>query len=74
MSLTDELAGDQTGVGRHGCAVCEWLDNREATERIEFEEAFKDNTWMTSTLHRALRRRGVTFGSSTTARHRRDHQ
>jgi hypothetical protein len=73
MSLAEELAGDQTGVGRHGCTVCEWLNNREASERSEFERAFKDNTWMTSTIQRAMRRRGAAVTASTVGRHRRDH-
>lgn len=74
MSLTDELAGDQTRSGGRGCVVCRWLDSRGEAEAAEFKAALSDATWQTATLHRAMKRRGATFEPSTLLRHRRDHK
>lgn len=71
MSLTDELAEDQTRSGGRGCVVCRWLDTRDDKE--EFETALRDSAWQTATIFRAMKRRGATFEPSTLGRHRRDH-
>lgn len=69
MSILEALRADQRRSGSQ-CKTCEFLEKQPPDERAEWQQAFADKSFTTSSIHRLMAAKGFTGGDTSPAKHR----
>lgn len=74
-SIIEEIAQDQMRWKRGDCQTCAWIVRRPEDEQDEWHKALADNSFSTTSIYRAMKRRtpeeGAMPGESSVGKHRR---
>lgn len=69
MGFADEVLAHTKSQGP-SCTVCDWLEQLPPKERDEYAHVLADRSFQGTSIQRALKARGYTFGVDTVRRHR----